>query len=193
MEQPEDNQFGEPNHYQANSRDAAGQLQLEAEYATGTLDTPHRIVLAPIFELPFGDGKKWANGAVADAIVAAGSLSAVAALKAASHSTRYTQGFRRGSRKLWTVELRPNVGSGDPNTRVRGKDRVRGTPWGERGGVSPDPQWVSWARWSGRHAAPEPVPEESRLRCEQVIPHGWLNARGGRFEVLNATNSPKLP
>ena len=32
-----------------------------ADYAYSVLDTPHHLVLAPIAELPFGKGKKWAN------------------------------------------------------------------------------------------------------------------------------------
>ena len=29
-----------------------------AEYGYGILDVPHRIIIAPIVELPFGKGKK---------------------------------------------------------------------------------------------------------------------------------------
>ena len=40
-----------------------------AEWGYGILDVPHRIIIAPMFELPFGKGKKYAsNGGVADAI-----------------------------------------------------------------------------------------------------------------------------
>jgi trimeric autotransporter adhesin len=32
-----------------------------AEYAHSVLDVPHRVILAPIVELPFGQGRKWAT------------------------------------------------------------------------------------------------------------------------------------
>jgi hypothetical protein len=34
----------------------------DAEYATSLLDVPHRVILAPIVNLPFGKGKKFMNG-----------------------------------------------------------------------------------------------------------------------------------
>src|SRR5258707_12100531 len=33
-----------------------------AEYGRSVLDVPHRVILAPIVELPFGSGRRWANG-----------------------------------------------------------------------------------------------------------------------------------
>jgi hypothetical protein len=33
-----------------------------AEFGYGILDVPHRIIIAPMFELPFGKGKKWMSG-----------------------------------------------------------------------------------------------------------------------------------
>ncbi|MEO7270700.1 MAG: TonB-dependent receptor, partial [Vicinamibacterales bacterium] len=33
-----------------------------AEYAVSVLDVPHRVILAPIVELPFGSGRTWVNG-----------------------------------------------------------------------------------------------------------------------------------
>ena len=41
----------------------------DAEYATSILDVPHRVILAPIVELPFGKGKKFGgNSRVMNAI-----------------------------------------------------------------------------------------------------------------------------
>ncbi len=39
-----------------------------AEYGYGILDVPHRLNIAPIFELPFGAGKKWAQSGAANYI-----------------------------------------------------------------------------------------------------------------------------
>jgi hypothetical protein len=60
-----DNQYAQGNFW---SRNNAGALpennyNLDAEYATSLLDMPHRLVMAPFVELPFGDGKRWlSNG-----------------------------------------------------------------------------------------------------------------------------------
>ena len=37
---------------------------LDAEYTIGLLDVPHKIVISPIIELPFGEGKRWAQSGV---------------------------------------------------------------------------------------------------------------------------------
>ena len=63
-----DNQFGEGNFFSRNSTEAQDAYNLDAEYGIGILDVPHKIVLSPIFELPFGQGKKWATSGVSAAI-----------------------------------------------------------------------------------------------------------------------------
>ena len=40
-----------------------------SEYGYSVLDVPHRVIIAPIVELPFGTGKKWGNSRAADLIV----------------------------------------------------------------------------------------------------------------------------
>ena len=88
--QLKDNQVGETNFYAAVSPGipmnnynympsmpacAAGQQFTTAcydplaEYGISMLDVPHRVLLAPIAELPFGAGKRWANGRVADLLI----------------------------------------------------------------------------------------------------------------------------
>jgi hypothetical protein len=48
-----------------------------AEYGYGMLDVPHRVIIAPIVELPFGKGKRYgANSPVANAIIGGWTLSA---------------------------------------------------------------------------------------------------------------------
>jgi len=88
--QLKDNQVGETNFYAAVSPGipmnnynympsmppcAAGQQFTTAcydphsEYGLSMLDVPHRVLLAPIAELPFGAGKRWANGGIADLLI----------------------------------------------------------------------------------------------------------------------------
>ena len=53
-----------------------------AEYGRGMLDVPHRLILAPIFELPFGQNRKWANSSkAADWVIGGWSISAIANLQ----------------------------------------------------------------------------------------------------------------
>jgi hypothetical protein len=97
-----DNQFGEGNFYTAVSPGlpinnynyltsapacAAGQQFTTAcydpssEYGYGILDVPHRVIIAPVVELPFGQGKKWATGRLADLLVGGWTLSAAVNLQ----------------------------------------------------------------------------------------------------------------
>jgi hypothetical protein len=53
-----------------------------AEYGRGMLDVPHRVIIAPLFELPFGQNRKWANTSkAADWIIGGWSISAIANLQ----------------------------------------------------------------------------------------------------------------
>ena len=53
-----------------------------AEYGHGMLDVPHRVILAPIVELPFGQNRKWANTSkAADWVIGGWSISAIVNLQ----------------------------------------------------------------------------------------------------------------
>ena len=47
-----------------------------AEYGYSILDVPHRVILAPIVQLPFGTDRKWARGRAADFLVGRWTLAA---------------------------------------------------------------------------------------------------------------------
>ena len=68
-----DNLFGIDNYYarQAGTLQALNYYDLDAEYATSIQDTPHRVNLVGMFNLPFGRGRHWLSGAsrLTDAIV----------------------------------------------------------------------------------------------------------------------------
>ena len=46
-----------------------------AEYGDSIIDVPHRVILAPIVELPFGTGRKWATTRVADLLIGGWTIS----------------------------------------------------------------------------------------------------------------------
>ena len=79
--QLKDNQFGETNSYQATSGAMQNAYDLDAEYTVGLLDVPHKVVFSPIMELPFGEGKRWAQDGVGAAILGDWTISSIIAFE----------------------------------------------------------------------------------------------------------------
>ncbi|MDP2856003.1 MAG: hypothetical protein Q8N90_02660, partial [bacterium] len=77
-----DNQFGESNFFSTtSSAEMQDAYNLDAEYSIGLLDVPHKIVFSPIFELPFGQGKKRATSGVAAAILGDWTVSSIISIE----------------------------------------------------------------------------------------------------------------
>lgn len=76
-----DNQFGETNAYSAINNNAANAYDLDAEYSIGLLDVPHKLVLSPIIELPFGEGKRWVQSGVGAWLLGDWTLSSIIAFE----------------------------------------------------------------------------------------------------------------
>jgi hypothetical protein len=191
-----DNQFGESNHFQGNfTGRPQDNYDLDAEYATGLLDTPHRLVLAPIFELPFGQGKRWATGPVADLLVGGWTLSAVAAFESGFPTpVRFSQDVSQGQLgNFGTVEIRPNPTSADPNTDGSLEDRVTGpTPWAdatayERPAIG---QLGTLERTDTRLRSP--FRKNFDLVANKSFRTGGSTRAELRLEFLNLTNTPKF-
>ena len=72
-----DNQFGEGNFFSSAATEAQDVYNLDAEYAVGLLDVPHKISIAPIIELPFGEGKRWLQGGAGAAILGDWTISSI--------------------------------------------------------------------------------------------------------------------
>jgi hypothetical protein len=191
-----DNQFGESNHFQFNTTGRPqDNYNIDAEYATGLLDTPHRVVLAPIFELPFGQNRKWANGGVADAIVGGWTLSAVVALESGFPTpARYSQGVSQAHLgNFGTVELRPNAASVDPNTSGDWEERVTGTtPWATPAAYTRPAvgQLGSLERTDTRLRSP--FRKNVDFVANKSFRTGGSTRADVRFELLNLTNTPKF-
>jgi hypothetical protein len=86
-----DNQFGEGNYYasspglQNNYTVVPGSpyYDPDQEYGRSLLDSPHKVVLAPTFMLPFGEGKRFmANSRVGGAVLGGWSITPVVTLQA---------------------------------------------------------------------------------------------------------------
>ncbi len=75
--QLKDNQFGEGNFFSSAATEMQDAYNLDAEYAVGLLDVPHKISIAPIIELPFGEGKRWLQSGVGAAILGDWTISSI--------------------------------------------------------------------------------------------------------------------
>ncbi len=85
--QLKDNQFGETNFFSTTPAEMQNVVASEddygvdAEYGYGLLDVPHKIVMSPIVELPFGEGKKWLNSGVGNVLLGDWTLSSIISIE----------------------------------------------------------------------------------------------------------------
>ena len=78
----------------------------DVDYGYGLLDVPHRLILAPIVELPFGRGKRWgANSSAADWIAGGWVVSAAINVQS-GFPIQVTQADNTG---LFGGQQRPNL------------------------------------------------------------------------------------
>jgi len=65
----EDNQFGESNSFSNRQGNALGNYDLDGEFGISLLDVAHRLNVNATFELPFGEGRRWAAKGLGDALL----------------------------------------------------------------------------------------------------------------------------
>jgi hypothetical protein len=196
----EDNQFGESNHYaDAGTERPQDNYNIDAEYAVGLLDVPHKIILAPIVELPFGQDKRWANSRIADLIVGGWSLSAVVQLESGfPTATRYGTAFSQNHLgNFGNVEIRPNLVDGDPNTDGDMYDRIAtaenpNAAWFDRDGYAQPPvgQLGNAPRTDTRVRSP--FRKNLDFVANKSFRTGGSTRTEVKFEMLNLTNTPKF-
>jgi hypothetical protein len=176
-----DNQFAESNSYSGTRAEAQNIYDLEAEYAVGLLDVPHKLVFSPIFELPFAILGDW-------------TISSIVAFESGfpwavdnNSNTLSAYGYR---------VQRPNLSGADIETSGSRDDRLYYT------GASPG-VWISAAGFTqpGQFelgTAPrtlEDVRTPDRHNWDFVatkdIRMGGTRRAQIKFEVLNITNRVK--
>jgi hypothetical protein len=157
-----DNQFGEGNFYSAGgttnplnnynyiasmpactTTNFAACYNPDADWGTSLLDVPHRVILAPMAELPFGRGKKWgANSSAADWL--AGGWTIVAAINIQSgFPIAVVQADNTG---LLGGTQRPNIVSGvDLSTPGSYEDRLASAD-------HPTATWINTAAFTSASA-----------------------------------------
>ncbi|HKB13016.1 MAG TPA: TonB-dependent receptor, partial [Vicinamibacterales bacterium] len=188
-----DTQFAESNTYTVRTNTPQNNYDLEAEYATSVYDSPHRIVLAPIVNLPGpknkGSAAYWALGGwTASAIVelvSGGPLNAV-----------MSSGASDANLGLFGGRQRPNL-TGDPNTSGGDADRVASAAHPDArffnanafanpgaGQYGNSPRTIDSARYQFRKNVDLSVAKDVRFAGNQS---GEV-----RFEILNLTNTAKF-
>jgi len=111
-----DNQFGQANFW---SRLNSGALpvnsyDLDAEYGYGLLDVPHRLVISPYGELPFGAGKPWLTSGLGSALLGGWTVALLGTFESGFPLNVTQQNNNSGT---LGGSQRPNLQSGvDPNT-----------------------------------------------------------------------------
>jgi hypothetical protein len=168
-----------------------------AEYGAGVLDVPHRIIIAPMFELPFGKGKKYMNGGGASDLVLGG--------WSGSFITTWQSGFplnvqqsNPNSSAMAGVSARPNlVGGVDLATSGSYEDRLASadhpaatwinpaafslTPFGSFGNT---PRTITDLR--------TPTQFNTDLSVMKSFGMGGSKSAQVRLEVLNLFNRPTV-
>jgi hypothetical protein len=130
-----DNQFGESNYY-ASAPGLQNTYTVipdspyynpDQEYGRSLLDSPHKIVVAPTFMLPFGDGHQYLQGGLGAAILGGWSITPVATFQA-GFPLGVSQNTSTANTFLFGGVARPNIVpgqdflvGGDITERIRGK------------------------------------------------------------------------
>jgi len=192
-----DNQFGQPNYYGLNSSsqlNPQNSYDLDAEYGISALDSPHKIVIAPIINLPFGKDRKFLNNSTAlDYIVGGWQVALVGTIQSGFPITITQLNNNSG---LFGSFQRPNVASGvDPV----GTNDITGQleDSGGRNG-----QYLNPAAWTLAPAftfgnAPRtdarvrtPMRNQLDMSVSKDFSTGGSTRLQVRLEMINVTNTP---
>ena len=165
-----------------------------AEFGYGILDVPHRMNIAPIDELPFGDGKGWAQGGVLAPSSADGRYRDLFSLQSGFPiNVQQTADSRLGGQNA----NRPNLTGeelateGDLDDRLASADHPTAT-WVNFGGIHlGGPRHV---RQYASHAHRRPHAAAGQPRCllHQEHPPGGAKTAQFQMEVINVLNRPNV-
>jgi hypothetical protein len=188
-----DNQFGQLSSYGRRLETPQNNYDLEAEYAISNFDSPHRIVLAPIVQLPSpaqSSGAKymllggWNVSAVIE-MVSGPPLNAV-----------ISQSASDANLGLFGGRQRPNL-VGDPNTSGSDADRAASDD-------HPSARWFNAAAYAtpgvGVYGTAPRTNGDARWQFRKNIDFvltksaTFARSQSGeiRFEILNLTNTAKF-
>jgi trimeric autotransporter adhesin len=160
---------------------------LAAEYSRSFLDLPHRVVLSPIVELPFGAGKRWATSGLADLIAGGWTFTAIATYESGQPLNVTQDSDNSGS---FSGVQRPNWTGADPVTPGDVIDRLNNY-------INPGAYQSAAPFTFGTGPRTDPrIRSPFRTNYDMVLAKTF--GLGGpakaqiRIEFLNATNNPKF-
>jgi trimeric autotransporter adhesin len=184
-----DNQFGEGNFFSRNSTEAANAYDIEGEYSIGILDVPHKVSVAPMFELPFGEGRRWMTSGVGAAVLGDWTVSSIITLESGFPVSLSTSSNRTAN--LFTLMSRANPGTGDAETDGSRDERIQG-------------QWLDPAAYTQPALFSFGTLPRNLDDVRTPTRHNWDfvaskdfrfggSMRGQfRFEMINVTNTVKV-
>jgi hypothetical protein len=186
-----DNQFGQDNVYQTRTQTPQNNYDLAAEYSVSNFDSPHRIILAPIVQLPSPAGGS------ARALLGGWNLSATIELvSGAPLNAVLSGGASDANLGLLGGRQRPNL-TGNPNTSGSDDDRVSSA-------LHPDARFFLSSAFANPGAgqygnAPRTIGDaryQFRKNVDLVLAKAtrFAGNQSGeiRFELLNLTNTAKF-
>jgi hypothetical protein len=190
--QMKDNQFGETSNYGSRTSTPQNNYDLQAEYGLSNFDSPHRIVLAPIFRLPDPAQKSGATYWLASGWTISSVMEFVSGPPLNAVLSGDVSDANLG---LLGGRQRPNL-IGDPNTSGSDADRAASD-------LHPDARWFSSAAYSnpgvGQYGGPRTNGDarwQFRKNVDLVFSKdakfGGNQSGEIRFEILNLTNTPKF-
>jgi trimeric autotransporter adhesin len=190
-----DNVVGEDNFFSSESNAIRDAFNLKDEYAYSTIDTPHRVIITPIYQLPFGSGRAFLNGGGwTDKVLGGWTLSTIATFQTGfpitiSQTTETTTAFGGSQRPI-------RVAGVDPSTPGKVQDRlvvpVGGSAYINRDAfmIAPALNFGNLARNIGDIRTPGQMNFNASLGKTTNITEGVKLTL--RMEANNATNTPKF-
>ena len=183
-----DNQFGETNFQQPNTPEALNVYDLDAEYSVGLMDVPHKLMISPIVELPFGANKRWARGGAAAAILGGWSVSSIIGFES---GFAIPLASATNNTNLFTRMQRPNTTGAGPSTEGDREDRILGQ-WLNAAGYTVPPAFTLGTAPRTDNKVRAPHRNNIDLALAKNVPLGETKTAQFRLEVINLTNTVKV-
>ena len=153
------------------------------------LDVPHRLVLSPIFELPFGVGKRWAQRGVAAAVLGDWTVSSIVAFES-GFPTAVSNNTNGLSSAFFLVQ-RVNPAAGDPATDGSRDERIQNV-WLASAGYSLPEVFTLGTLPRTDPSVRTPHRNNWDFVAAKSIRFGGTVHGQVRLEVLNVTNTVKV-
>jgi hypothetical protein len=186
-----DNQFGETNTYASTTAVPQDFYDLDAEYGVSNFDSPHRIILAPIYRIP---GPTTGRAAL---LLGGWTTSAIVELvSGAPLNATLSAGTSNTALGLLGGRQRPNVVA-DPNISGSDEEKVDTA-------ITPGARWFNRGAFAnpggGQYGNAPRTLDDARLQFRKnldIVVAKDTRFAGGqtaqiRFELLNLTNTPKF-